>query len=218
MIPTAVRFCLVAAALTTLLVADCADAQAVRRDDDGIGRLQAMVNQLTAEKAALERRNADLTTELEEAKQEIEKLRSANETSEARLGAAELSLQRFRQTNIQTSSALEQTRERMQELIGKFRETAELLRETEQDRNRLAQELTASREEYYRCAKDNIALYETGIEALEALENKGLLSVLGQKEPFTQIGRVRLENLVDEYKRELDDNRLPEAAAGGEAG
>jgi len=213
-----VRECLVAAALTCLMVADGAHAQAVRRDDEGAGRLQAFVNQLTAEKAALERRNADLTKSLEAAEAEIGKLRLAKETSESRLGAVESSLERFRESNVQANSTLEQTRERMQELVTRFRETAELLREAELERNRLAGEQTRSRDDYRQCARDNVALYETGIEVLEALENKGFLSVLGQKEPFTGIGRARLENLVDAYRWALEGFRVPEPAVGAEEG
>lgn len=215
-----IRLSLPVVILSALLGAGGADAQTARRDEVGTARLQAVVNQLTAEKAALERRNADLSKELQDAEQELERLRSAEESTEARLTSAEASLQRVRQSNAQTNAALEQTRERMQALVGKFRETAEVLRETERNRNRLGEELEVARQQYRQCARDNLAMYETGLEALDALENKGLLSVLGQNEPFTQLGRVRLENLVDEYRRELEDNRVlePEPDSGTEPG
>ena len=58
------------------------------------------------------------------------------------------------------------------------------------------------------CVKDNAQLYTLGGDLLQRYENKGLGDVLAVKEPFTQIARVKLENLGQSYRDKLDDLRV----------
>ena len=41
-------------------------------------------------------------------------------------------------------------------------------------------------------------------DLLAAYQNKGVFDVLGEGEPFTGIGRVRLENLLETYRDKVD--------------
>jgi hypothetical protein len=42
------------------------------------------------------------------------------------------------------------------------------------------------------------------------MENRGFWSSLTEREPFTQLKRVELENLVEDYKYRADELRLQE--------
>ncbi len=53
----------------------------------------------------------------------------------------------------------------------------------------------------------NAQLYQLGTELLQQYENKGLVQVLGNAEPFVQTARVTLENLKETYQDKLDAAR-----------
>jgi len=204
-IPAAFCFAIVFLGLT---VTELASAQSARRDESPTARLQAAINQLNAENNALQREIVELTRDRKAAESEAEKLRSEKARADERIEALEASLARFQDSNTRVNEALEASRSRMEELVGQFRETVEVLRETESENVELGQQLSASRSDYMQCARSNLTMYETGVTALDALEDQDLLKRLNRNEPFTQLARVRLENMVDEYRLALDDSRV----------
>jgi len=188
-----------------------AEAQVTRRDEGGdTARFQAIIGQLTREKAALERDRAELQASLDRLSGELERARAEAARTEERLDRAEAVRGRLRENHEATTAALEQARAQMNELVRKFRETVQALRRTEEEKSRLGDELSASRSRFQACAEDNRALFEVANEVLERYEEKGVFRQVAQNEPFTQLTRVRIENLVDEYRYQLEDNRVPE--------
>jgi chromosome segregation ATPase len=179
------------------------------RDDGGAARLQAMVQQLTTERTQLQADNTKLKTELGAANAELKTLRDANAGLERRLGTNEASLNQAGVSNARNTQALEQQRTRMEELVAQFRETIEVLRATELERNNLKTALASRQSAFDQCAANNQKLFDTGNEVLDRYEQKGCFSALRENEPFTQNGRVRLQNLVDEYRWALEDQKLP---------
>lgn len=204
------RVCVILLTLSFLFVAATADAQSSRRDDGGSARLQALVSQLTAEKAQLQQENTRLTRELGELEKELEAEQERANTNEDKLRSAESEASRFRRSTDQAKDVLEQTRSRLDELVERFRETVGVLRTTEQERADLTTELSDMTLNYTTCANHNMELYTTGLEVLAAFEGQGPMARAGKREPFTQLVRVRIENIADEYRYALEDNLLPE--------
>jgi DNA repair exonuclease SbcCD ATPase subunit len=54
----------------------------------------------------------------------------------------------------------------------------------------------------------NLALYRVATEILGRFEKFGLGDAIAAREPFVGLTRVRLENLVQDYRDKLDDQRL----------
>ena len=54
------------------------------------------------------------------------------------------------------------------------------------------------------CIANNQALRDIGLELVQRYANKGVSDVLAHNEPFTQIQRVALENLLQGYQDKLD--------------
>jgi chromosome segregation ATPase len=198
--------------LVGLLFAGTAVGQQTR-DDGGNVRLQAMVQQLTTEKTQLTADNGKLKAELDKATAELKSLRDANAGLERRLGASETSLTQSAASNTRSNAALEQQRAREAELVAEFRKTIETLRTTELERNELRGTLASRESALKQCVTNNEALFTTGNEVLDRYEEKGCFSALREHEPFTQTKRVRLQNLVDEYRWALEDQKLPEPAS-----
>jgi len=103
----------------------------------------------------------------------------------------------------------------MEQLIGKFREVAQTLRDTESDRSTAKQSLAARDQQLRVCVEHNLALYKLNDEVLTYLDTQGFWSHLAAAEPFTQLKRIRNENLADDYKARAGDQRvdLPPGAA-----
>lgn len=58
------------------------------------------------------------------------------------------------------------------------------------------------------CYDNNKKLYEINKEILGQYENKGFWAALKQKEPFTSIERVKVENLVQDYQYEMESLKV----------
>lgn len=209
----------VAAAAMTLLAAVAAGQAARSGSGDVVPRLQATIQQLTLERNNLQTDKAKLEGELEEAQEKVESLTDRNKELTRQLARTETSLARTEQIKDVQSDRLEQARVQMEELIARFRKTATTLREVELERAGLAEDLAAEQAEFRICAEKNLRLYEINDELLKRYENKGFWAALRQKEPFTQLKRVEIENLVDEYRTEADDLQVKvEGDAAGGAG
>jgi chromosome segregation ATPase len=205
----------VGAVLLSLVAATASAQQA--RDDGGAARLQAMVSQLTTEKTQLQAENKDVKGKLDAANAELKKLRDQNADLEKRLSQSEVSLSQSTAANTRSTEQATQLRARMDEVVKQFRETIENLRKTELERNELKTTLAARESVLGTCVTNNDKLFATGNEILDRYETKGCFASVREKEPFTQNKRVQLQNLVDEYRWKLEDQRLPENAAKGTA-
>lgn len=65
------------------------------------------------------------------------------------------------------------------------------------------------------CIDANAKLHALGLEFLDRYENKGASELWSQREPFLQFGRVKLENLLQGYREQLDQSALKPASGRG---
>jgi chromosome segregation ATPase len=170
------------------------------RSGDANARTSQQLQQLSAERAQLKGDNDKLTKEVADLKQQLTTATSGQAALQAKLKAAESSVARDSGSTQQNSEAMEKMRAQMQELVARYRETAQQLKEVEADRNAARGKLQTDDRELTQCIDKNVGLYQLNTEVLDKLENHGMFSSLGEKEPFTQIQRARLENLIDGYK------------------
>lgn len=198
---------LAVALLIVSLVPAAALAQQTR-DAGADGRLQAIVTQLTAERASLLADKTRLTRELDEARKELEALKTEHSATVNELESTSLSLRRNETRSEQTSARLEATEARMEELVARFRETIDTLADTETERNDFRNRLEVRDREYVSCVKSNNGLYDTGMEILAAFDGKGFFDRVGKAEPFLRLKRNQIENLIDGYRYDLEDTAL----------
>ena len=69
-------------------------------------------------------------------------------------------------------------------------------------------ERNTTNQKYDQCAVNNARLYVIAEELIERYENRGFVSGLLEKEPLTQIKRVELERLVQDYKDKIDQQKV----------
>jgi chromosome segregation ATPase len=204
------------AALFSCLAAIASAQQA--RDDGGAARLQAMVSQLTSEKTQLQAENKDMKTKLDAANADLKKARDQNADLQKRFTQNETALSQSTAANSRNTDQAAQLRARMDELVKQFRETIDNLAQKERESNELKATLAARESVLSQCVTSNDKLLATGNEILDRYESKGCFSTVREKEPFTHVKRVQLQNLVDQYRWQLEDQKLPASVTSSVAG
>lgn len=192
----------------SLLLAFGAVAQVQRSGNDN-ARVMQQLQQLTAAKTQAEAETAKLKTEVENLKSQLTKATAALAASEQRAKKVAAGLSAKETAAVQEiNDALSRSRSQMQELVVKFRETGQTLKDVETDRDQLRGQLSSQERDLKTCVDRNAGLYLVSDEILRNLENRGVWSTLTEKEPFTKLSRTRLENLIDEYRYRVEELRV----------
>jgi cell division protein FtsB len=89
-----------------------------------------------------------------------------------------------------------------------YNQSAALATATEAARAQLAMQAALLQRTVDDRETKNLALYKTGMEILKRYEAFGLGDALAAKEPFVGSTRVKLENLVQDYKNRLLDSAV----------
>lgn len=190
----------------SVVLAMTASAQTQRSGND-TARVMAQLQQLTAEKSQLSTENERLKKELEDLKSQLGKASSAQSAAEQRARKLEGNT-RDSAALQESNDALSKARTQTQELVGKFRETAQQLKDVESDRSEVRSQLTLRERELKTCVDRNAQLYIVTDEILGRMESRGSWQSLKDKEPFTQLSRTRLENLIEDYRYRVDELRI----------
>lgn len=178
------------------------------RSGNADARVMQQLQQISAERATLQSENAKLKLELEGVKKELTRLASTNTALQGRTKALEAAAGRGEASGKQAEEQLARSRGQLQELVTKFRETAQTLRDVEIDRATVRGQLETREREFKTCVDRNAGLYNLNAEVLDKMENRGLWSSVSEREPFTRLKRVELENFIDDYKYRADELRL----------
>jgi chromosome segregation ATPase len=192
----------VVVALSPLLAAILAaplNAQTQRNGGEAQKFMQ-QYQQLAAEKTALQTQQAEMKQDLDAAQRELSALKKERDALKSRAGGSTAQLAQLSAAKETAEKNLELLKQKTTELVARFREMAANLRDVEADRNRLQGEFKERSAAFDKCATDNLGLFEVNTEILDRYEHVGLFTRVGTADPFTKIARIRIENLVDEYR------------------
>jgi chromosome segregation ATPase len=198
----------IAAALAAALPAA---AQTARKDAGNSAQLMQQMQQLAAERTQLQAESARMKRELDEVRKERDTLKSERESNGQRLKVSEAASVRASGARQQVEDELARTKERMNELVGKFRETVTSLREAETERAGTQQQLQTKTQNLAACVDRNAQLYTINDEVLDRLEGQGFWGSVARAEPFTRIKRTQLENLADDYRARAGEAKVDPA-------
>jgi chromosome segregation ATPase len=202
---------LIRAAATLAIVmggSTAAHGQTARSGSGANAQLLQQLQQLASDRTALQVDNARMKKELDDARKERDELKRKQQAVDQRAKASAAELVRTAAQRQAAEQELNQTKAKTQELIAKFRETAQTLRQLESQDTTAKQTLARRDQELKVCIDRNLALYKLNGEVLTHLEHDSAWSHLARAEPFTKIKRVELENLVDDYKARAADERV----------
>ncbi len=163
--------------------------------------------QLQADNEKMKKELEDLKKQLDSSRKELSQLKAGSSRSQAALAAVQASKE-------SSDKALADSKSKMQELIGRFRDTLTTLRAMETERTQAQQQLSQSKTAYDQCALRNDALYQVDNEVLDRYQHQGAFSYLERAEPFTRLKRTQIDNLALEYRQRAAELRVKKAAPG----
>jgi chromosome segregation ATPase len=198
---------LIAVAALMLAAFGTADGQ-VARSAGSTSQAVQQLQQLAQERTALQADNARLKKQLDDGKAELKRAQAERDALKSRAAGADAVEARAKAASVANEQALQATRQKLEELVARFRETAQTLRNVETDRGQVRQALAEKGQAFDRCAQANAGLYDIADQALSRYER----SAGRGGEPFTGLARARIENLVDDYRARAAELKLPPAA------
>jgi cell division septum initiation protein DivIVA len=188
------------------LLSAAVTAQEVRRPgSDATARLQ---QQLAGERTALQAENARLKDQVGKLEQGAKSLTTEKESLARQVSSAESKASRTQAGERVVSSRLESAELRLNEVVGKYKELAEQLRNVEIERTDLSRQAAVDSQALKVCAEKNVQLAGIAGEALDRYENKGFFSALADAEPFTRLKRVEVENAVEAYRQQVESLKV----------
>jgi chaperonin cofactor prefoldin len=200
------------------LISAVAPAQ-VQRSGGGGGAANAQLmmqyQQADAERTQLKSDNAKLKKDLDDLKKQLDAATKQAAASKAGVSRDSAQLAAAQAANDRSAKDLVDSKAKMQELVGKFRETITQMRGIESERSQLQQQLAESKTAFDRCAERNYSLYQVDNEVLDRYAHEGAFSHMASAEPFTRIKRTEIDNLVLEYKERAEELRMKKATGAG---
>ena len=184
------------------------------REREALRRVQQQLSQVQGQVGTLEQEKTKLTEDLNK----IQASSKAVESEAARLqgevkaskrqqlsSAKELTL--VKEELATTAQRLAETQKTLAETNTKLAETARTLQQTDAEKRSLEAVKVRNEGDLNSCERKNVALYQLGRSLMDRFEHKTCGEILAQKDPFTGLKRVETENLLEEYRDKLDDQK-----------
>jgi chromosome segregation ATPase len=204
---------IIAFAVVAALGVSCAYAQVERSGGGETQKIMQQYQQLAAERTQLQAQLADLKKKLDEANANFAAVKKDRDNLKAHPGVSPALLAEANAGKAGAEKNLEQSKARMNELIARFRDMAQTLKETESDRNKVRQDLAVMKDDFGRCAEDNAQLADLSGRVLDRYEHVGLFKRASADEPFTGIARTRIQNYADEYREKAEQLKVKKPAS-----
>lgn len=156
-----------------------------------LAKAQYLLRQATSEKV-------ELQTQVDTLKQQVDKLTKDLATSKSTSGADKQKLE------LKYGSALEQWKTQGEKLNEQLENGRTQMKKDAVQRAELEEALKKETANFSQCYDNNKKLYAINQDLLSRYQHKGFTDVLGQKEPFTGIKQVDVENLIQDYQYQID--------------
>ena len=187
---------LLAALLVTGFLAPAALADADKDAKKESRRMQAQLSAAQKEIAAL-------AAQVDDLKKQIGDLGSKSAALEKKSGG-----QRKQFTEL--TEKYQETDKNLQLMTQQYSDTSKALqqlqKEKEQEQKRLSGDIEV-------CEKKNAQLYQISVELMDKYQSKGVFTSLLQAEPFTQLEKVKMQNLLQEYRDKAEAAKIASTRA-----
>ena len=171
-------------------------------------RMQMQVKQAQDEKAAVEQEKTALGKELEALKKKSGEIESSVARANRSKAAAEKEAEALKQVKAEQSEKIAALEKQFGESQQSLRDTRQNLQQETSQKQRLEQNLGARDKELSVCETKNKKLYQYQVELINRAQSRGSLDALLEVEPLTQMKRVEIENLLEEYRDKIDNEQI----------
>lgn len=172
-----------------LVIAAGVAAAADTDEQKTLVRAQRLLRQISQERDAAQAENAKLKNEVEELNRKLGGLKKSSEAS------------------------LAKSRENNAILNENLQKTTQGLHQTESEKTQLQATVVDQAQMIESCAAKNVTMVQINRELLDRYAKKGFFDAMLQREPLTQLERVEIENIVQEYQDQIDKQEFKQNTA-----
>ncbi|OPY79410.1 MAG: Chromosome partition protein Smc [Syntrophorhabdus sp. PtaU1.Bin058] len=166
-----------------------------------LSQAQSKYSQDIAQQTVLEDEKRAALEEVEKIRTEKKVLKSKADSLDAKSGQL---TERLAKVETERNSLDKKEKQDLRTIEERDKEIKQLV----EIRQRLQNELKRVNQRYDRCVENNAGMYIVASEILHRYEGKGFKDRVLEKEPFTQIKKVELERLVQEYRDKIDAQKM----------
>jgi chromosome segregation ATPase len=205
-----------AIAASAVLLSLPAAAQ-VQRQGGSSGQASAQLmqqyQQASAARDSLQAENAQLKQHAEQLQKQLDAATKAQAAAERKANGLQQQTNREGQSQQAVEGANQKLNVQLAEVVGRYKEMAQQLKEVEADRSSLRIKSADDARKLNTCVDHNAQMYLLSEEILGRYEQRGFWSRAADVEPFTRLSRTRLENLADDYRERIAELRIKPTAA-----
>jgi len=166
---------------------------------------QGQVVTLQASQAQSDKDNADLKAKIDAMSQQIISLNKQNDDDKA---ASTKAIADLKSQNANLTAQIAKLNDALAAWEKDDKQYVQLAKDKEAARAQLAAQSIMLQRVIDDRETKNLALFNLGNEILTRYEKFSLGDALGAKEPFTGLSRVKLQELVQDYKDKISDQRV----------
>jgi chromosome segregation ATPase len=166
---------------------------------------QGQVATLQASQAQSDQDNAALKAKVDALNRQIDSLNKQSADDKA---ASDKSISDLKSQNADMTTQIGKLNEALAAWEKDDKQYVQLAKDKEAARAQLAVQVILLQRTIDDRETKNLALYNLGNEILTRYEKFSLGDALGAKEPFTGLSRVKLQELVQDYKDKISDQRV----------
>ncbi|ARO87120.3 hypothetical protein EBAPG3_004685 [Nitrosospira lacus] len=171
-------------------------------------RTQQAIKQAQARTVELEQANTDLGNKLKEQEQRLNEVQQNLEGFSRRNKRLAENYAKEQAKAIDLEARLKETESNLRQTQTELAEITASQLETQRRLQTMTSEKTAVDDTLAICSGKNEQLYEFGRELIDHVERPEDFTSILRAEPFTQIKRVELENIFQDYRDNLDQSRI----------
>lgn len=214
-------FYLVIASLAIIIV--CSSNTYAAEKDKSSRRAALMIQKIKqdmeAEKATMQKGFDDQKKELEakltESDEQVKKLNVSLTTAKNKVTVLQSDLKKTNDEKLatedklaKTQTTLESTQKNLSDLTQKYQQAQADLKVNDAQRKTLVTNVADTSKALAVCTAKNTKLYNLGTDLVKVYENPSSYQAAMRKESFFQLKRVELENTMQNYQDQLNDERV----------
>ncbi len=171
-------------------------------------RMATMRRSKLALEGNLRQAQKELKTVQEEKDALAEELAGLEEKYDQKVATLKAHIEKYKENMEKLVENRDAYKAELAETVAVVKERNEMIHELTAEKEDLSLKLQETKATLKRCVKHNARLSVLSEELVTAYENKGVGDSLLHAEPLTQLERVEVEKLIQEYRDRIDDNNL----------
>lgn len=217
---------MIVALVVAVLMALAPTTQAADKKDKSAKRIAQMMQKVQQEKtemqAAFDQEKSALEEKAKKSEEEASNIKGSlvvvNRKSKAL--SAELETLRKEKADVdakqlkteaalqQTQSALESASKKLVDMTQQYLVAQHDIKDGDAQRKELLANLSKKGQQVAACSEKNVKLHDFGLDLIKIYDKPSIYDAGLRAEPFTQVKRVELENILQDYRDKLDEQRV----------